>query len=255
MSSFENQPQSSTFRTPRPIFLASKVRGKKRERLWNGLERFVNCSDEWRDFRALGRSFRRFWPVRVFNRRRISEGDIEFGYLDWHPACHRLFLFYRDTLRSVWRGDLSTEDWGQAEFLLGIKKWQKDVIGKEYIIPGLRDAWREISNYSQSQPDDGPEFGMLWRNGSFYIEPKNEFQQAFYLLFLQSWRARVCPGPGCKQKYFIARKAKQKFCGTPCSAGSRRASNRNWWDRVGAKRRAEQAKARSQRNPGQRRRQ
>ena len=246
-----SSPVKSTFRAPRSILLAPKVREPERERLWTGLSRFVNCRDDLADFRALGRAFPRFWPVRILTWLRVSSRlDFELKYLDWHPACHGLFLFYRDTLRSVWRNDLAPENWGQAEFLLGLKKWEKDAIGNEYIIPGLRDAWREISNYSQSRPDDGPQIVMFWKNGSFFIEPKNEFQQAFYLLFLDSWRARLCPRCGT---YFVARRPKQKFCGTACSAGSRLASNRKWWARIGAKRRAERAKAQSQGNRRQRR--
>jgi hypothetical protein len=40
--------------------------------------------------------------------------------------------------------------------------------------------------------------------------------------------------------FFIARTPKQMFCGTSCSAGSRLASKRKWWKRVGAKNRAGQ---------------
>lgn len=255
MSRPENQPQSvartSTFRPTRPILLAPKVPESERQRLWKGLERFVNCGDDAVDYQALHRGFPKFWPVRVLSWLRVgSKLDFELKYLDWDPACHSLFRFYRDTLRSVWRDDLTPENWGQTEFLLGLKRWEKDAIGNEYIIPGLRDAWREISKYSQSRPDDGPQIVMFWENGSFFIEPKNEFQQAFYLLFLDSWRARVCPRCGT---YFVARRPKQKFCGTACSAGSRLASNRKWWARIGAKRRAEQARAKSQGNRRRRR--
>jgi hypothetical protein len=57
----------------------------------------------------------------------------------------------------------------------------------------------------------------------------------------------VCPRCAA---YFVARKPKQKFCGTGCSAGSRLDSNRSWWNRVGAKlraRRSQTVSGRSQR--------
>ncbi len=247
MSRFENQPHSSTFPGPRSILLAPKVPKEERERLWFGLERFVNCGDALEDFRALGCSFPKFWPASIWCMNR----DFQWWSLDWHPECHELFLLYRNTLRRVWRNDFSPEDWGQAEFLLGIKEWKKDLL-LQYLLPGLSDAWKKISAYGPREPEPC-EVKILWKDRTVCIEPKNEFQLAFYLLFQDSWRARVCPNPGCTEMYFIAVKPKQKFCGDGCSAASRRASNLGWWKREGAQRRAEQAKAASQRNRRKRR--
>jgi hypothetical protein len=118
------------------------------------------------------------------------------------------------------------------------------------IPPDLYHAWERIlGQFSTALDEARLSVSMLWKYGDFYLVPQNDFQRAIYQLFRQNWRARVCRR--CKI-FFIARKPKQLFCGTGCSAGSRLASKREWWERVGSKRRAKQANGRSQRNQGER---
>jgi hypothetical protein len=226
-----------------------------REKLWKGLERYVNCSDSEDDYRALSRSFPGFWPLGISYYPDPEEVDI--ASLNWDPACHKLFLFYRDRLRKQWE-DIWEDDELGPEFFLGlgscnwneiaIESAERDLEGNR--IPDFPDpnpfgqllrAWWEIlSHFPEAFISfDAPCVRMIWEFGNFYLDPKNDFQSAFLMLFRQSWRARVCPR--CKT-YFIARKPKQTFCGTACSAGSRLASNRNWWNRIGAKRRAAQTR-------------
>lgn len=288
-------PSGATLRLPPRMRLARA----ERERLWKGLERFVNCGDDLADYEALGRAFPDFWPTEVWHypnfraperlavlgrlpsitvepepelseqqllQKMEHEGQMES--LNWHPACRKLFLFYRDTLREVWRGEplesRSVEDrpsladlsrptpvgWfgGHAqEFLLGLTEYNEEAreIAKNggfdlsLIRPfALDSAWQEIFNQFPTVAAEGRvEISMLWRMGDFSLVPHNDFQRAFYLLFRQSWRVRVCAR--CKM-FFVARKPKQIFCGTGCSAGNRLASKRKWWNRVGAKRRARQ---------------
>jgi hypothetical protein len=239
----ENQPRSPAFRRLHSIVLAAKVGGAARERLWKGLERFANCGDGLQEYLGLQQGYPKFWPATIWT----AYPNFEWKRLDWDPECHDLFLLYRDALRSVWRNDFLEKDWGQAEFLLGVTEWKKDFLGLHYVIPGLPGAWRKVSILGGRQPAL-TEIKILWKQGSLSIEPQSEFQQAFYLLILQSWRARVCPGPDCEQRYFIARKPKQKFCGESCSAASRRASNLDWWWREGVTRREKRFKAGSKRN-------
>jgi len=260
----------------------------ERERLWKGLERFVNCGDDLGDFQALGRAFPDFWPVEVWHypkqdakslgeppvlselfRPRLpgalgdnppnelqptaadqpepgEEAD-ELHYLKWHPVCHQLFLFYRDALRDVWDRKQKPDPryWNLPEFLLGLSDWNErardEVRAEEFgffsgLLPRPYTAWSKILAQFPTAAGGGPlSVGMLWPYGDFWLMPQNDFQRAFYLLFRQSWRARVCPR--CRL-FFVARKPKQIFCGTGCSAGSRLASKRKWWRAVGAKRRA-----------------
>jgi len=265
----------------------------EREQLWKGLERFVNCGDSESDYRALGRAFPEFWPVKIWHYPLqeldtfknlvvpaiappdvpLSDAEIEESVrlgetadLDWHAACHSLFLFYRDTLRAIWTGDEKAH-WfagGMAEFLLGLttlnEQARKEAEQSPYAPVGLFNlpnelfnCWRGILDQFSTAVEEGQlTVDMLWECGDFYLVPRNDFQRAFYLLFRQSWRARVCPR--CKM-LFIARRPKQVFCGTVCSAGSRLASKRKWWRSVGTKRRTNQKRKGLNRNRRERKRQ
>jgi hypothetical protein len=234
----------------------------ERERLWKGLERFVSCGDDLTDFNALGRGYPGFWPIEVFHCPEPVDLDLEeleglpnqsameakleenttIEPLNWNAACHRLFLFYRDSLRKVW-GRQEFPD--LPEFLLGLSDWNETARldagrDKTPILPtypmDLYDAWGAIlDQFPYAASNFRLPVSMLWDDGDFYLAPENDFQRAFYLLFRQSWRARTCRR--CTS-FFIARKPKQKFCGTACSAGSRLAAKRKWWKRIGAKERA-----------------
>ena len=243
------EPGRSTLRLPPAIRLATA----DRERLWKGLERLVNCGNDPGDFHALGRAFPGFWPAGIGYR--PNSNQVFPRPLEWHPACYRLFLCYRDALRDVWKGD--TELSGQsAAFLLGLTELnttafeaaKSDTSETAKSIPfmfnrllaDLRSAWREIlAQVPTAFPTGHISLGMLWDQGEFCLDVGGvggiDFPRAFYMLFRQSWRARVCPR--CKL-FFVARGTKQKFCGTVCSAGSRHASKLKWWRRVGEKRRA-----------------
>ncbi len=239
---------------------------REQERLWKGLERFVNCEDSENDYRALRRSFPGFWPVEI--KYQCSPGRGYTDILDWHPVSHKLFLFYRDGLRNLWVNEQRHPfRVASPEFLLGLSDSNQKAIERaskhrdENRLPeqGTSDfgdlvrAWWEILSYSPTGSILLPNqisLGMIWHMGDFHLSPANDFQRAFYQLFRKGWRARVCRR--CKA-YFVARKPKQGFCGTACSAGSRLALNRKWWNRVGAKRRAAQANTRPKKDRKRRR--
>jgi len=226
------------------------------------------------DYEALGQNWRDFWPLKIWHypnynfqstgiRGFISDEQLEkwehegkTESLAWHPACRELLLFYRDSLRTVWHG---TQVMGEDEFLLGLTDLNEEArklaksgdIDFTCLIPlGLELAWRVVVKQFPTAVMEGRvQIGMLWKMGDFSLVPDNDFQRAFYLLFRQSWRARVCPR--CK-RFFVARKPKQIFCTTKCSAGNRLASKRSWWNHVGAKRRAKQRRAVSKKSRGER---
>jgi hypothetical protein len=276
-----------------------RLAASDRERLWIGLEGFVNCSDSLDAYQYLSSNFSSFWPAEIWNlrpkqrladqpssdqekrleRKRIDEtgnerkwGEVHFDIdqvdfepesLNWHLACHKLFLFYRDMLRAVW----SEEDAGQwpdgerEEFLLGLTQLNQDTCRKckdskkgelQYLLmPGLFGPWEEIVKQFPNVNVAGPvQIKMLWKLGDFFLLTVNDFQSAFYTLFRQNWRARVCRR--CNA-FFVARKPKQIFCGTACSAGNRLASKRKWWNRVGVKLRAKQMQKSSKRSSRDRR--
>jgi hypothetical protein len=263
-------PGGATFRLPPRMRLAIA----ERERLWKGLERFVNCSDSESDYTAM-RAFRDFWPLEIWHypeqepctlsisavsfppRPHESESESvesgDYARLNWHPACHKLFLFYRDTLRGIWAGN--TEMKGSAvdsgTFLLGLSSLGEDSLAQakeDNVVSlvmsatplALHDAWQEVlSRFKTAATSGGIQLKALWSHGDFAFVPENDFQRAMYILFRQSWRARICPR--C-QMFFVARRPKQMFCGTACSAGSRLSSKLKWWKRVGKKRRSGKGK-------------
>lgn len=270
-------PSGATFQLPPRMRLAPA----ERETLWKGLERFANCGDSLANYKGFGRAFPDFWPVKVWHypnqtpstpppilgsisidepelseeesSRKIAH-ESQTESLAWDPACHKLFLLYRDTLKQVWSGKQTIKaggvpwrtDTSACEFLLGLTDYNVEArksapggLHLSLVWPvALGFAWERILSQFPTAVDEGRvRIGMLWKQGDFSLVPNNDFQRAFYLLFRQSWRARVCPR--CKI-FFVARKPKQVFCGTVCSAGSRLASKRKWWKRVGSKQRAKQ---------------
>jgi hypothetical protein len=200
----------------------------------------------------LGESLLELPPLNTPALEEISDEEIarlsRTESLNWNPVCHRLFRIYRDTLRFTWQGEQESTGWlvgGEPEFLLGISDWNEraheDAKNRNFpIIPSLYPyelycAWESIlDRFSTAWVEGQVHVQMLWREGDFYLAPRNDFERAFYRLFRESWRARMCAR--CKM-FFVARRPKQMFCGTVCSAGSRLASKRKWWKRVGAKRR------------------
>jgi hypothetical protein len=69
-----------------------------------------------------------------------------------------------------------------------------------------------------------------WDEGVFRYRGACDFQRALYLLFLESWRARVCDK--CRLK-FIARRVAQKYCSTDCSEIVQRELKQKWWSEHG----------------------
>jgi hypothetical protein len=284
----------ATLRLPPRMRLADA----ERERLWKGLERFVNCGDGPDDFLALSRSFSDLWPINVEHcpnqettdpigipelRARVSEVDPpdkkrelsewelstklqdasqedlqslwKTDSLNWNPVSHKLFLFFRDMLRRVWRGANESTEWlagGEPEFLMGLNDWNESARSdaKEHNRPlifppypvDLYTAWETIlRDFPTARPEPARKFRLVWDRGDFELVPGNDFQRAFFFLFRQSWKARICDR--CAM-FFLAQRPKQKFCGTTCSGGNRLASKLKWWNRVGAKKRAAQLRYR-----------
>jgi len=247
------------------VSLRMRLAPAERERLWKALERFVNCEDDLRNFQSLGRAFPSFWPVRIYylpdsKNQMIGEPPPIPDSLTWHPVCHKLFLCYRDTLRTVWDGAKGPEKWAWPGFLLGLTNWNsaswQEAKGRptrywsDSLAGKLGSAWWQIlAQFPEAYPVSNPP-RMFWEHGEFCLDLsdldiRSDFPKAFYSVFRQSWRARRCRR--CRVR-FVARKPKQLFCGTVCSAGSRLASKRKWWKRAGAKRRADQREAGATRN-------
>jgi hypothetical protein len=233
---------------PASIYLAPE-----RNRLWNALERFVNCGDELDQFQALGRGFSTYSPVQIW----VS--GMNGSPSPWHPACHELFLFYRDSLRTLWRGRAKLGTRGMrgfphmrlmknalfsdtCEYLAGISDLNAEAFKvsseRSSHVPSelARAADTVLRAFPTARVHKPITTAMIWEYGCLVPMLLNDFQRAFYLLFLESWRARICPE--C-QVMFVARKPSSKYCGTSCSATAGLAARAKWWNSTGTKRRKE----------------
>jgi len=201
-----------------------------KEILYAGLEVFVNLGDSEQEFVALGTSYPTFWP--------FDAQDPKAGLVRWHTSARPVVLVFREYLRKVWISDPQASKNGYLLVLLGL-----DVDFADRTQPGawsfqrpeLHESWAE---FRKAFPDVGigarPLVSPVWGTAAFKYGPNNDFQAAVYELFLENWRARVCPR--CS-RYFIAEKAAQIYCGTKCSGGVKRARSLEWWRQEGASRR------------------
>jgi hypothetical protein len=194
-------------------------------RLWKGLTRFVNCDDCEDERKALQKAFPYLciFPI----------------YL---PEARELFLYYRDALRRVWKGERRDGRLFQdVGFLLGfdgvLGRFPNQLFSAENTFRSKIPVVAYFHRGAHLRPD--------WESGDFRYGSVNDFQRAFYLLFRESWRARVCPQ--CAM-YFVGEKPRQKFCSLSCSNRSRLASNLNWYHRVGVDRRREMSQQKKRGN-------
>jgi len=209
----------------------------ERQRLFRGLERFVNTGDSAEEYKAMGKGWPGFWPRTLLD----GQGDS----LAWADDCHALFLVFRNALRYVWIPLPDAVKRGAVSFLLGIGgEFECLEAGGTVLLPvqGLNEAWEKITKHSPGGSDTScPLLHPRWTTGELaYVPGKgNDFQRALYLLLRESWRAKVCAK--CST-YFVASKPAQLYCSTACSGGVKRERTLKWWRDVGAKRRAARAK-------------
>jgi hypothetical protein len=176
---------------------------KDRPKLFAALEEFANIQSDpaaWGQFRKRWPSF---FPESEYER--VAQGlkPSVFPYPYW--------------LGQIWYGG-ETEPY--LRILLGVES------GNATLSEGTpEEAW--IADMSQIPA----ELHADWNEGIFRYQSVCHFQRALYLLFLDSWRARVCEK--CDAK-FIAKRAAQKFCSTDCSEAMQREFRRRWWAANGA---------------------
>jgi hypothetical protein len=79
-----------------------------------------------------------------------------------------------------------------------------------------------------------------WKRGEIVYKPENDFERAVYTLFRNSSRAKVCGNPDCPSPYFIAGRKSERYCSEDCAVVYQQEWKRNWWKRVGSRKRSEQ---------------
>jgi len=191
--------------------------------LWRGLERFVNTDDSLKDYRGLAKGWPTFWPVALEDPNRDWR-DKRGRSLDWCEEAHSIFILYRNILRALWTRDPATSTNGTYINLLF----------------GLNGP---VEQMKKCFPEFTPKIAMTsfwpeWGAGVVRYVSYTDFQRAIWLLFCETWRAKVCAS--CSL-YFIAEKPAQSYCSTSCSSRAHQSSSLKWWRERGARRRAAKA--------------
>jgi hypothetical protein len=172
---------------------------RDRPKLFRALAEFANIrgdAESWAHFR---KRWPDFFPEPEYDRVEWGQKPSIFDYPYW--------------LNQIWIGG-ETEP--HLPILLGIESAPKEGTPEDAWVAGLATI--------------PARFYTDWDEGVFRYEGACDFQRALYLLFLDSWRARVCEK--CEAK-FIAARAAQKFCSTDCSEAMQREHERRWWAKHG----------------------
>jgi hypothetical protein len=212
--------------------VSAPVNRQARQRLFRGLERFANTGDTMKEYRAFGTAWRDFWP--------FDFRDGQNNPLRWPDSGHGLFLLWRNALRGLWISDPYAIHTDALSFLMGIggqfEHLSKEGGRRDFHPLGIVPAWETLT---QDHPDVRviavPVVYPHWKRGEFTYSPQNDFQNAVYLLFRESWRAKVCAS--CST-YFIAQKPAQLYCSSRCSNAAHLAQALKHWRAKGAARRA-----------------
>jgi hypothetical protein len=202
---------------------------KPKKWYWTGLERFINARDSPEDYRALSKAWPTFWPVNIKGRDPNSPGTAP-ARLNWRDEARPLFVFYRDTLRSIWTRNPATSTNGT---------FINALFGLQLPIEQVKKCFPELSPTAATTS-----FYPEWGAGVIRFVSNTDFQRAIWLLFCELWRAKVCPS--CSA-YFIAEKPAQNYCSISCSGRAHQSNSLKWWREKGAKRRNARTKRRSQR--------
>lgn len=207
----------------------------------------MNLGDSLEDFVAFGRQNTEFFPILILDETTVSgmplsqpcvqgtrftaEGDMPIWtrVITWDAACHRLALFYRDTLRrAAWPTTPQRDSWG-TDFMLLL------AIEPPATFADWHDAFKVVRDRYLAASAEAPGFSRLradWETGTFEYQPENDFQRAVYVLFREGWRAKICPQ--CLRR-FIASRPVQSYCSTRCSGKAKRERNLAWWNTHGKK--------------------
>ena len=123
---------------------------------------------------------------------------------------------YPDWIEQIWVGG---EDQPYLGIMLGIQPTPKlEDLDPEEAAAAYLSSMRPLL------------FQLDWTTNSIRYSGSCDFQRALYLLYRESWRARVCEV--CEAR-FIAKRTAQKYCSTDCSESMQREVKKKWWAQHG----------------------
>jgi hypothetical protein len=201
---------------------------KPREWFWRGLERFANTDDSAEAYLALSKSWPTFWPITIEDQNHSS--------IAWNSDAHILFLHYRTILRSLWAREFPFVDSSRTARATSTNgSFVNQLFGTEAPEAQIKRAFGRSLKVATTS------FWPEWGAGVVRFISYNDFQRAVWLLFQESWRAKLCSGCGI---YFIASKPAQGYCSTICSNQAHRSGSLRWWKQKGAEARRTRRKKR-----------
>jgi len=213
-------------------FWPNRQAPETKELLFAGLEEFVNLGNSDQDFRTFADKYPNLWPFET------QESEPQPRALRWITPARPVLLAFRDYLRKIWISDPEAHERAYLRVLLGLDVRfadQPEIQFWSFQRRELHEAWDLLRKvHPEIFIGVRPVVNPVWGLASFSYAPENDFQRAVYQLFLENWRAKVCPR--CS-KYFIAQKAAQIYCSTKCGGGVKRERSLEWWRREGAARR------------------
>jgi hypothetical protein len=169
---------------------------RDKQKLFQALEEFANIrpdKEAWAHFR---KRWPKFFPEEEYDR--VAEGS-KPSIVDYPYCLDRLWVGMDSPLRLMLGIDTASY---RVDELLPEDMWEADLA------------------------PIAAKFDLDWDEGVFRFQGACNFQRALYLLFRESWRARICEK--CETK-FIARRVAQKYCSTECSGSVQRELKQKWW--------------------------
>lgn len=200
--------------------------------LFEGLTAIANVKDDAHSYQKLALKYAYMWPMRI-------EDDQGKEKMRWAPEGVGLLRLYRDLLRKVWTWPCDPDDVRERnekraslEILFGTAEFLKHVSENRFIFPDSPQGryerlWQDIRRVVPgATPASMTHVYPSWPSGEFVYMAQNQFQMGLYLLFRESWRARICTQ--CRS-HFIADKPQRLYCSSKCAGAAKRFHDLAWW--------------------------
>ncbi len=187
---------------------------KDRSKLFRALGEFAimgGDAESWQHFR---RRWPEFFPAEEYESAISGVSPSIADYPYW--------------LDQIWRGG-ETDPY--LEIMLGVRP-----------TPEPDENWPENAPATHLRSIAPLEFALDWNTGRIRYRSACDFQRALYLLYRESWRARVCER--CEALYIASRES-QRYCSTDCSEEMQREVKRKWWAEHGREWREQRSRIQS----------
>jgi hypothetical protein len=210
---------------------------RDRSKLFRALQEFAIMGEDAENWKHFRRRWPDFFPEDEYNKvtglmPEVQSSTLTLSFPDSEDGpdsgLSPSIQSYPSWLKQIWRGG-ETEPY--LEIMLGVR-----------LTPQPDESWPENAPATYLRSIAPLEFALDWTTGRIRYRGMCDFQRALYLLYRESWRARVCEKcDAC----FIAKREGQKYCSTDCSEEMQREVKRKWWAEHGKAWREKKSKVKS----------